>query len=162
MGKKIEVFFNEESYKKDLELFTKKMDLKDQIWNEVKRHLKVDLSPDANIFNSPLSSFYKLAKDKLTNPMNLSGEKLIDLYDMDISKLLNACEKWEVVKNLTKPRRHEYCIYAETKEQIEKYHSVTKLIKSLNEVHQYLPMRPSPLNYIIPFKFLVKNKVSKY
>lgn len=153
--KKIEVFFNEPGYKSMVASYNEKLKIKDQIIDEVRRHIRSHAEIKPSFFLSPLASFYNRCETNLNNPMKLSGEKLVDLYELDISKLKSLCSTWEEIKDLDKPNREDYCLYATTKTQIDKYYTAIKLIKALNEADQYLHNR-SPLNLIQPFRNMVK------
>ena len=153
--KKIEVYFNEPHYKSMVASYNEKLKIKDQIIDEVRRHFRSDMDLKPLFFLKPLASFYMGCTVHLDNPMKLSGEKLVELYELDISKLKILCTQWEDVKDLKKPNREDYCIYASTKEQISKYNTATKLIKALNEANPFLYSR-SPYNLVQPFRNMVK------
>ena len=119
--KKIEVHFNKNQYSKDSLQFNKKLSIAQLINDEVRRLSKSDADLKLNFLESPLSSFFDLMAVATPNPMNLSGEKLVELQELDISQLKKLCNEWETVKDLKKPKKSDYTIYAQTKEQINKY-----------------------------------------
>ena len=153
--KKIEVYFSEPRYKSMVASYNEKLNIKDQIIDEVKRHFRSDMDLKPLFFLKPLTSFYMGCTIHLDNPMKLSGEKLVELYELDISKLKTLCFKWSEVQDLERPNREDYCVYASTEEQIRKYNTATKLIKALNEASPFLDSR-SPYQLIQPFRNMVK------
>ena len=153
-NKKIEVYFDKQGYNNSLRNYSEKQKIKNQISDEVKR-LIADVNVKPPFFTRPLASFYLGCQVHLNNPMNLSGEKLVELYDMDISELKRLCFYWEEIKDLAKPKRADYCVYAKTKAQIDKYNTANKLIKALDEANQYLYNR-NPIQLVQPFHNMVK------
>tara|TARA_B100001093_G_C26845065_1_gene1022359 strand:+ start:2877 stop:3401 length:525 start_codon:yes stop_codon:yes gene_type:complete len=152
---KIEVHFNKVSYDKAAELYEKKLSTKKYITYEAKRLLKSDADLKSLFYERPLSSFYLAVAAAFENPMNLSGEKLIMLHEIDISHFKQLCEEWEQLKEFKKPIKSDYTMYASTQEQINRYHSAKKLITVLNETAKYLPYR-SPLQLVQPFHPILK------
>ena len=153
--KKIEVYFNEPHYKSMVASYNEKLKIKDQIIDEVRRHFRTDAELKAPFFLKPLASFYIGCTVHLENPMKLSGEKLVDLYELDISKLKILCAKWSEVQDLERPNRDDYCLFAKTKSEIDKYNTANNLIKALNEAKQFL-YNSNPYNLIQPFRNMVK------
>ena len=153
-NKKIEVYFNKQGYNNSLRNYNDKLKTRDQITDEVKR-LIAEVDVKQPFFTKPLASFYLACQEHLNNPMNLSGEKLVGLYDMNITELKRLCFYWEEIKDLVKPKRVDYCVYAKTKAQIDKYNTANKLIKALDEANQYLYNR-TPIQLVQPFRNMVK------
>ena len=151
--KKIPLHFNKEAFDLTQELFEEKKNLIKQINIEMKRLLQTD---EKNIDYSRAKQFFldKLAEQKKeVNTMNVSPEKLADLFDMDSSVLESLEKNFEKVAEVVDPSIEAFTTYAETDDEITKHKLCADVIKLIGESQVYIQkIKPTnPRDFLAAF-----------
>ena len=70
------------------------------------------------------------------NPMNLSYEKLVEVLELDVSKVEEKAKEFAKLNpiHLTAPHISEFEVYAKTASQVERYKALTSIIKSVKKL----------------------------
>ncbi len=151
--KKIPLHFNKESFDLTQELFDEKQNLIKQIKAEMRRLLQTD---EKNIDYSNAKQFFldKLSEQKKeVNTMNVSPEKLAELFDMNLSVLESLERDFDRVAAIAEPKVDDFTTYAETEDEIAKYKLCTDVIKLIGESQSYiLKIKPTnPRDFLAAF-----------
>ena len=135
MTKRKEISFNEVGYNHELKQYSHKKAIEGMILKEFN---KIGVK-EVNYNNDILKSFYsKIAEiHESNNTLKLSPIKLCDLLEIDDSLIKNHCLQYKNFKDIKKPRRDPFCVYAETDEELYKLEFANKLIDILNELKEH-------------------------
>ena len=78
-------------------------------------------------------------KYKSQNTLNLKGEKLVDLMQIDLSPVLNLASKlsgFDAIDENKKPIKESYTITVETDKELNRYNHALKVIDLIKETRQ--------------------------
>jgi len=130
------IYFNEQAYNEHLKQFQSMIDTKKQMIKEFKKLLNSQLEPIN--FENIVDEFYSCLElqKKEVNTMNLKGNKLASLLDINISNLLALQSNYNRY-SVDEPRIEIYTTYAETPEELEKYNSCLDVIKAIDKAKIY-------------------------
>ena len=151
--KKIPLIFDKENFTKSQELFEEQQNLIKQINAEMKRLLLTD---EKNIDYSNAKHFFleKLAAQKKeVNTMNVSPEKLADLFDINLTTLESLERDFDRVAEVVEPTTEAFTTYAESNDEIAKYKLCNDVIKLIYDSQEYiLKIKPSnPRDFLAAF-----------
>jgi hypothetical protein len=134
--KPIAIYFAEQEYKNHLKKFEAKKEIEKQITKEFKKLLNSQLDP-AN-FENVIDDFYSCLEiqKKEVNTMNLKGNKLASLLDIDVNRLLSLQSQYNLLI-VDEPKEEDYTTYATQPEEIERYNIAMEVIKTINKAKPY-------------------------
>ena len=153
------IIFNEHGYNHELKQYSHKKALEGLILNEFSRIglKKVDFKNDV------LEAFYRAVEDKMKddNSLKLSGRKLCDLLEIDDRLIKNHSEQYEKFKNIVKPKRDTFTLFAETDKELYRLDYAKRVIEILNELKEHRHVHWNVM--IQAFNGVIKlNGVSQY
>ena len=129
------IIFNEHGYNHELKQYSHKKALEGLILNEFSRIglKKVDFKNDV------LEAFYRAVEDKMKddNSLKLSGRKLCDLLEIDDRIIKNHSEQYEKFKNIVKPKKDTFTLFAETDKELYRLDYAKRVIEILNELKEH-------------------------
>ena len=77
------------------------------------------------------------SRHKENNPLKLSGRKLCELLEIDDTLIKNHSLQFKNYIDVTKPRKDNFTLYAETDEELFRLDYVNRLIDILNETKDH-------------------------
>jgi threonine synthase len=134
--KPIAIYFAEQEYKNHLKQFEAKKEIEKQIVKEFKKLLNSQLEPID--FENVIDEFYTCLElqKKEVNTMNLKGNKLASLLDIDVNRLLALQSQYNLLI-VDEPKAEYYTTYATKPEEIERYNVAMDVIKTINKAKAY-------------------------
>jgi hypothetical protein len=139
---KKEIFIDSEGFNRKQAEYSKKKTIEQNIKFLVKKLLKINIS--SSFYKDIPANFYKAVEKayKDSNPMNLKGEKLVSLLDMDTTELFKLNSEYKAIKNAKEPSMTEFTIYAETSQELAKYRACNDLIDACKTMEMYIKIFP--------------------
>tara|TARA_B100000035_G_scaffold314834_1_gene332583 strand:- start:151 stop:726 length:576 start_codon:yes stop_codon:yes gene_type:complete len=140
--KKVILYTNQKAFEADCKLYGNRLKLEKAIRNEIKILLpKCKLS--ANFYSNCSSNFFILLGQAYPKHLELmKAEKIPEMIDMDISKLMKLIYEYEQgdgyttaikPKDVKSPSIASYQILAESQEEIDQFEAIEKVIQALKE-----------------------------
>ena len=128
------ISFDEKKFKEENEKFLNYLEAGANLKDEI-----VALVGDIIIdYDDPMQSvreaFLKKYEDQ--NTFGLSFHKLIELLEIDLSRLKEAVEQFNRCQVRQEPQREDFTIYAKTKEQKERLRLAMGLIRSMETIKE--------------------------
>lgn len=134
--KPIAIYFAEQEYKNHLKQYEAKKELEKQIVKEFRKLLNSQLEP-LN-YENVIDEFYTCLElqKKEVNTMNLKGNKLASLLDIDVNRLLTLQSQYNLII-VDEPKEENYTTYATKPEEIERYNVAMDVVKTINKAKPY-------------------------
>lgn len=122
-----------DGFQKDVAKYGEKVQKQQDIKSEMKKLLpKYKVTND--FFKDIDLSFYNAIEKAYPEHIKLmKAQKVPEMIDMDISKLMKLSSEYEAVRNHDNVSISSYEIVAETQDEIDKYNAVKKLLESIKE-----------------------------
>lgn len=135
--KRVPIYFNETGYNHELKNYTNKKSLEELIDQEfnIEKQYKVDFSKD--IMEQYYAMICEIYKDK--NTLDLSGNKLCDLLEIDNSNIISLSSRYRPYSDVVKPKKDTFTLFAKTEKELYKLDYAKRLIKILNESKEQIP-----------------------
>tara|TARA_R100001443_G_scaffold25905_1_gene38959 strand:+ start:1024 stop:1575 length:552 start_codon:yes stop_codon:yes gene_type:complete len=156
------VFVDTQSFAKSLEVYSKKVTAMQNIKKEVRR-LIPSAHLDQKFFNNVMKNFYEilLAKYNKENTLNLRGEKLADLLELNLNNLKKYSDIYDEVKNIKSPTEDTFTTYAETDAELNKLDLCERLIEMINDIEQEAGVKAYPFDLVKAFKNIITFDIRK-
>jgi hypothetical protein len=153
---KKEVFVDKQGFAIELQVYSNKIETQKKIKSEVRKYLPKFRINDA-FFNDVLQNFCNELTEtyKKQNTLNLSGEKLAQLLEFDLSNLINYSEAYKKLKHIKSPSIDKYTIYTETEEELKKLNICNSIIELLKKVETDLELKAYPFEIEKAFKRII-------
>ena len=134
--KQTPIYFDEQSYNQHLKEHQAMLETKKQMIKEFKKLLNSQLEPTN--FENIVDEFYSCLElqKKEVNTMNLKGNKLASLLDINVSNLLALQSRYNL-NTIVEPTTEQYTTYATTSEELEKYNICLEVIKAIDKAKKY-------------------------
>ena len=137
--KKIPLEFRKKEYDLKLQSYEQKNNLRKLIGKEISQLLGIDPSDDFEYFNTVKCFFSLLEQQKKeVNSLNLVGEKLAELLQIDVTKLKELQSEYIKVQFAVLPSIEEHTIFAISETEIAKYLECIALIKAIANSKNHL------------------------
>ena len=140
--KKVILYTNQQAFEADCKLYGNRLTLEKAIRAEVKKLLP-EQKFTSDFFKDCRKNFYKLMAKQYPKHLELMKvEKIPDMIDMDISKLMKLIFQYEngdgktnaiKPKDVKSPSISSYQIIAETEEEVKQFKAIEKFIEALKE-----------------------------
>ena len=139
---KKEIFVDTDGFNKKQSDYNRKKTIEKNIRFVVKKLTKQ--LTNSEFYKDIPTNFYKAIEKayKDSNPMNLKGEKLVELLEVDTTELFKLNNDYQQVKNAVEPSLTSFTIYAETSEEIAKYNACNDLIDACKTMDLYIKVFP--------------------
>ena len=133
--KRQSIYFNEHGYNHELKQYGHKKAIEGLILNEFSRIgiKQVDFSND--ILYTFYTAIEKIYRE--SNSLKLSGKKLCDLLEIDDKLIKNHSARYNKFKDIVKPKKYTFTMYAETDKELYKLDYVNRLCDILNEAKDH-------------------------
>ena len=133
--KKQPIYFNQHGYDHQLKNYGHRKQLEGFILTEFNKIGVKRFSFSKDI----LETFYTAIEErhKENNPLKLSGRKLCELLEIDDTLIKNHSLQFKNYIDVTKPRKDNFTLYAETDEELFRLDYVNRLIDILNETKDH-------------------------
>ena len=130
------VSFDSEAFNSKMAEWKKKKELEKHIIEKAKFILegfrKSEVKP-SDLFPSPQLKIYKLIEKVFAdqNPMGLSGKKLAELKDINVTELLsNQVHQYLKLEKVERPEMDDYSVFATKPEEIERLERCERFIEA--------------------------------
>lgn len=135
---KVLINFQEDQFNNDMTLFNSKEAARLDVLEAVKE-LTNCKDFNSTFTNETIENTYKLIEDQYRsrNQLKLSGKKLVEVLEIDMSEIIKANDKYQSLLDVKKPMKKNYCSYAETEEEIIRLNAAKKVIDSINELSKH-------------------------
>lgn len=156
--KKIPIYFNKSAFDNATEIFQQKTSIIKQINSEFKKLLKTDDTLIIDYSDLKKDFLSKLTEQKKeVNSLNLSGDKLAELLNLDTTHLDQLQTEIRSVILSSEPSKDNFTTFAETDAEIEKFKLCAEIIKTAITAHETIKkLRPADMrNYLLPFAPLI-------
>ena len=144
LNKKIkkEIFVDTDGFNRKQADYNRKKQIEQNIRFLVKKLTKQTTS--AEFYKDIPTNFYKAVEKGFakSNPMKLKGQKLVGLLDIDTSEIFNLDRQYQAVRKAKEPSMVEFTVYAETKEQLDKFNACQKFINAYKELEPHIKLYP--------------------
>jgi len=137
-----EIFVDTDGFNREQSSYNKKKQLEQNIRFLVKKLTKQ--LTNSEFYKDIPTNFYKAIEKayKNSNPMNLKGQKLVQLLEIDTTELFNLDRQYQAVKDAKEPSLVNFTEYAETSEEIAKYNACKNVIEACNTLDLYIKVFP--------------------
>ncbi len=155
--KKKAVYIDKHSFAKSVEVYSNKLTAMQNIKKEVKKHIS-NAHIDDKFYKDVMKNFFEmlLAKYKKQNTLNLRGEKLADLLEIDLSNLKKFSAMYDKLKGVQSPTEDSFTTYAETDEELSKLDATEKLVNMIKEINEVCGIRAYPFEVCSGFKNIIQ------
>ena len=125
---------NQQELKKALEIYDRKVATEMAIDAEFTRLVKDYDYSLKSLLENPLDYFYTAIEVVYSeqNTLKLSGLKLVELMQIDISELIRLADGYEGLKHITKPKKDDFTDYAENEDEIKRLEYSKEYILLIN------------------------------
>ena len=166
--KKVILYTNQQAFEADCKLYGNRLTLEKAIRAEVKKLLP-EQKFTSDFFKDCRKNFYKLMAKQYPKHLELMKvEKIPDMIDMDISKLMKLIFQYEQGDGQTNrpapctiksPSQNQYEDLAESQEEIDKFEAVQKVIDAIYEAEKVLDIEVYKGNIIQGFKGWISGQI---
>jgi len=113
---------NQQELKKAIEIYDRKVATEMAIDAEFTRLVKDYDYSLKSLLENPLDYFYTAIEVVYSeqNTLKLSGLKLVELMQIDISELIRLADGYEGLRQITKPKKDDFTDYAENEDEIKR------------------------------------------
>jgi hypothetical protein len=132
--------FNTDAFKEATIKHSKNLEVSNEIIKEVKSLLKTNSIDEKELFKDVLSYVYSelkvIYKDKIL--IELSGKKIAELLELDLSKLQNLINSY---KDIKAPIQDDFCIATSNEIENERLKVAKKVVVMLNELQEFTELK---------------------
>lgn len=134
--KKITLEFDKHAFDMATDVYNEKMAIIDNIETIAKNHLDINIKVDKS--TDLKDTIYKAIEDKhkAQNLLNLTGEKLVELLQININPILEGAKHLESFDNIEKgtpPAVESFTISVENEHELKRYNFAVKVIDTIKE-----------------------------
>jgi len=150
------------SFAKEVELYSNKIQAIQNINKVFNKYLPKFKIQDT-FFDDAIENFYKalLNKYKKENTLNLKGEKLAELLEIDVSNLIRFNSVYLKLKYVSSPSIDTFTEYAETDEELSRLAACEKLIDVIKEIEDAAGVKAYPFDVVKAFRRILTFDVRK-
>ena len=135
--KQTPIYFDEQSYNQHVKQFHSMLETKKQMVKEFKKLLNSQLEPTN--YENIVDEFYTCLElqKKEVNTMNLKGNKLASLLDINVNNLLTLQSAYNL-NQTQEPNPDDYTTFATTTDEIERFNACLDVIKVIDRVKKFI------------------------
>ncbi len=136
--KPIAIFFDEKSYKAHVLQYNQKLEAAAAVDREANRVLGTETLTIQDKAKA-VDEFYKIVEslNKDRNPMQLRGEKLVELHGLETIQLDVLSKQFARLKDVEEPTTERWTIYAETPDELARYAQAATLTDAIRQIRPH-------------------------
>ena len=135
--KKEEIYFNTDGYRFEVKNYEHKKTLESLITELFADLLPGNHKPDFK--KDIMDHFFEILETihSALNPLKISGIKLAELMELDIRTLRQRSKSYKDFKDLVKPKKDTFTVYATTDKELYRLDYAKRLIEVINELKEH-------------------------